>query len=142
MKFYHLQYGQQSKALTLAKNKRLNLSNMLYDISVLHMYSNGDKEFEADMIQTFLDQAPDVLSEIEHHFNHNNATEVGKIAHKFKSSVALFGMDEIFNTLQLIENSCRDNNDSAIIADQYAELKILVKQVIPKIEEEKKLCLK
>lgn len=115
---------------------------MLYDFSVLHMYSNGDKEFEADMIQTFLEQAPDVLSEMENKFNQNNATEAGKIAHKFKSSVAIFGMDEIFNTLQLIEDSCRENKDNSTIANQYAELKTLVQQVIPKIEEEKKLCLK
>jgi HPt (histidine-containing phosphotransfer) domain-containing protein len=114
---------------------------MLYDLTELRTYSNGDKAFEADMFQTFLDQIPEFLSNMERFLSQDNMVEAGRAAHKLKSAAGFFGMESIHKMLQLIESSCKENTDKSKIAEYYTEIKTLVLQVIPLIEEEKRLCL-
>lgn len=111
---------------------------MLYDLTELRSYSRGDKEFEVDLIQTFLDQTPELLSSMEYHLYKENIVELGRVAHKFKSSVGFFGMVGIKNTLQNIESACMNNAQKSDIAAHCAELKEQLMVVIPQIEEEKK----
>jgi HPt (histidine-containing phosphotransfer) domain-containing protein len=114
--------------------------NMLYDLTELKSYSNGDKEFEADMFQTFLDQTPEFLKQMDFYLLQNNIVEVGKIAHKFKSSVGIFGMESIRKNLELIENACRINSERAKIDELHNKLKNQVTEVLPLIEQEKVRC--
>ena len=120
----------------------LNYRDMLYDLTELKIYSNGDKEFEADMFQTFLNQTSEFLSKIEYYLLQNNMVEIGRIAHKFKSSVSIFGMAAIRQNLDFIEDACRKNADKDHIEKIYNALKVQIMQVVPQIKAEKKLCLK
>ena len=120
----------------------LNYRDMLYDLTELKIYSNGDKEFEADMFQTFLNQTSEFLSKTEYYLLQNNMVEIGRIANKFKSSVSIFGMAAIRQNLDFIEDACIKNADRDHIEKIYNALKVQIMQVVPQIKAEKKLCLK
>lgn len=113
---------------------------MLYDLTELRSYSNGDKEFEADMFQTFLDQAPDFLSQIQTFLVQKNISEAGKTAHKFKSSVGIFGMETIRKGLEELENSCRITADYDHLQELFENIRTLVNEVIPLIDRERQRC--
>lgn len=113
---------------------------MLYDLTELRSYSNGDKEFEADMFKTFLDQAPEFLGQLELYVAQNNISEAGKVAHKFKSSVGIFGMEEIRKNLEYFENSCRITAEVTQLVTALQKIKDLVLEVIPLIENERRNC--
>lgn len=114
---------------------------MLYDLTELRSYSNGDKEFELDMFQTFLDQTTEFMAQIDGFMDQNNMLEAGKVAHKFKSSVGIFGMESIRRNLELMESSCRVHTERERIEEIYQNVKELVLQVVPQIEAEKLACL-
>jgi HPt (histidine-containing phosphotransfer) domain-containing protein len=114
---------------------------MLYDLTELRSYSNGDKDFELDMFQTFLDQTSEFLTQLDGFMLHNNTLEVGKVAHKFKSSVGIFGMESIRKNLELLENACRIHAERESVEAIYETVKEQVLQVIPQIEAEKLICL-
>lgn len=118
----------------------LKCSVMLYDLTELRSYSNGDKEFEADMFQTFLDQAPDFLSQIQTFLVQNNISEAGKTAHKFKSSVGIFGMETIRKGLEELENSCRITAEYDHLQELFENIRTLVNEVIPLIDRERQRC--
>lgn len=134
---------KKPEAVRLAKTAdvvELKCRIMLYDLTELKSYSNGDKEFEADMFQTFLDQAPGFLSQIDTYLSQNNISEAGKIAHKFKSSVGIFGMESIRKGLEELENSCRINSEHDHLVELFGSVKRLVYEVVPQIERERQRC--
>ena len=59
------------------------------DLSYLNEISGGDKEFIDEMINTFLEETPKDLAAIKEHSDSSNWTEVGKTAHKLKSSIKM-----------------------------------------------------
>jgi HPt (histidine-containing phosphotransfer) domain-containing protein len=79
---------------------------MLYDLSELKEYSRGDSEFELDMIQTFIDEAAEYKNSIQNSFHNNEISVVATWAHKFKSSVGVFGMIQLRALLDEIEKKC------------------------------------
>lgn len=92
------------------------------------------------MFQTFLDQAPDFLNQIEVYLSQNNISEAGKVAHKFKSSVGIFGMEAIRKNLENLENSCRVSTEKAELTEMFLKVRSLTYEVIPLIERERQKC--
>ena len=57
--------------------------SLSYDLEYLNQISNNDKEFMLDMIQTFIQIAPESIEEMKLHLNNKSYTELGRAAHKF-----------------------------------------------------------
>lgn len=97
---------------------------MNYDLSDLRKFSRGNYAFELDMIETFLLEADEYTLLIQEGFERNDLIKVGSIAHKFKSSVVIFGMMELHGILDDMEVACKTGN-----------LEILKVQLLPQFEQ-------
>lgn len=113
---------------------------MLYDLSGLHRYSRGDRSFESDMLQTFLDQVSMFINQVNGLMACNRLVEVGRATHKFRSSISFFGMETIRAELELLENCCNEDGRQEYAMKLYFSVKTQLQQVIPKIEKERRRC--
>ncbi|MCB0737063.1 MAG: Hpt domain-containing protein [Bacteroidetes bacterium] len=86
------------------------------DLSYLNEISGGDKEFIDEMINTFLEETPKDLAAIKEHSDSSNWTEVGKTAHKLKSSIKMFGLGNLKDEVLDIEMSGKNNQNVDLLA--------------------------
>ena len=65
--------------------------------------TDGDEEMKQSIIDSFLEEFPQLLSELEICIANKNIEEIGKICHKMKSPIALFGMSKLLEDVIYLE---------------------------------------
>ncbi|HWI92803.1 MAG TPA: ATP-binding protein [Flavisolibacter sp.] len=82
-------------------------------LSYLHQLSGNDKDFEKEILNQFLTQAPVELSQLEDSVKQNNFDAVRRTAHSLKSTVGYVGLaDELHPYLEEIEKDAIIQNDA------------------------------
>ena len=75
----------------------------------LNNYSGNDRKFEKDLIEVFIDETPQYLKDLEKNEQEENFKGVKMAAHKMKSSCGIFGLKDLvqnFNKLEELSVSC------------------------------------
>lgn len=67
----------------------------LSNLSYLTEITGGDSEVMKEFIQLFFDQLPEFKEGLTSHLANKKYKELGELAHKAKSSVMTFGMNEL-----------------------------------------------
>ena len=67
-----------------------------------------------DLTQSFIDDGPATLTEIERHWNQQNIQELKRSAHSFKSLNQVYGLDEAGQLAADIESACAEASTEAI----------------------------
>ena len=85
--------------------------------ALLRAYLDNDMQQVREMLVLFLDKIPADLIELTTFCHKHDFTNIQKSAHRMKSSVKLFGLNEVSEMLQQIEtmagnNAIPDNIDS------------------------------
>jgi len=75
------------------------------DLTYLNEISGGDEEFIKDMIETFLEETPSDAEAMANELKNENWTELGKVAHKLKSSIKMFGFNTLKDQVLFLEQS-------------------------------------
>lgn len=70
---------------------QVRLTNLAY----LNEITGGEPEVLKDFIQMFFDQLPEFREGLTSHLANKKWKELGELAHKAKSSVMTFGMNEL-----------------------------------------------
>jgi len=78
------------------------------DLSFLTKFTGGDQELTIQLIEIFLKQVPDAIERIGTLIPERKWAEIFPIAHKVKSSLAIFEMEEMKNCMISIEEYSRD----------------------------------
>ncbi|NVO02295.1 MAG: Hpt domain-containing protein [Bacteroidetes bacterium] len=86
------------------------------DLQYLKELSSGNREFEIEMIDMYLEQTPEIVSEIGEAFQSNDLKKVKSLSHKLKSSVIIFGAKLLHEKLAEIEELAADDNNLAEIS--------------------------
>ncbi|MFK7905999.1 MAG: ATP-binding protein [Chitinophagales bacterium] len=73
----------------------------------LYEFSDGDLDFIQDMLETFLEQTPKQLDEIESACERLDAESVYKIAHRIKPSFMMIGLTDLEDLAQTIEQMAK-----------------------------------
>src|SRR5262245_50565152 len=74
---------------------------------------SGD-EFINELIDTFLDDAPKMMHDINTALNANDADSFRRAAHSMKSNAATFGANQLADLAKELESLGRENNLSAV----------------------------
>jgi len=82
-----------------------------FDLSYIESIGDGDFKFQNELIQIFKDQIPILIKQMTESLENKNYSELGAIAHKAKSSVAMFGISELTQDMETLENDAKNKNN-------------------------------
>lgn len=91
-------------------SKNFKYVNMAY----LEEISGGDDGFKKDIIQIFLKQIPEFVSNMQQFLSENENELLAKEAHTAKSSVLIFMMEESGSKLKKIQLLAEEDNTEPI----------------------------
>jgi HPt (histidine-containing phosphotransfer) domain-containing protein len=84
------------------------MSDTLYNLTYLKEIANDDPELELQLIEIFVAQIPEFISNMKNFLQSGDLKMLGKEAHTAKSSILVFGMaktSEILKKIQIdVEN--------------------------------------
>ena len=78
------------------------------DLSYLESVTDGDKVLIKELVDIFKNQIPVYLSDFKDALDQKDVEELGRIAHKSKSSVAIMGMGVLANELDTFESESKE----------------------------------
>jgi HPt (histidine-containing phosphotransfer) domain-containing protein len=73
------------------------------DLSYLKEITGGESEIVKEMVEMFLQQIDEFKENMTKHLNEKNYVDLGKEAHKAKSSVLIVGMEELGKSLKKLQ---------------------------------------
>lgn len=82
------------------------------DLTFLNEISDGDQEFITDVLQTFLEEMPKDMSQLRTAIEAQNIKDIGKLAHKTKSTLQTLGLHELREMAYAIEQSAKSSSPS------------------------------
>ncbi len=91
----------------------------------LESISSGDKSFEKELVEIFLEQIPSFISNMKLFLAENKLANLAKEAHTAKSSALIFGLTTTGDTLkkiQLLAENGKNENLSELLTIVEAEL--------------------
>jgi signal transduction histidine kinase/CheY-like chemotaxis protein/HPt (histidine-containing phosphotransfer) domain-containing protein len=116
--------------------KSINLipNSNLFDFDLLSENANGDLAYIKDMFETYLENFPEYMLELERHIKAKENNLIYETIHKMKSPILLFGLKGTKQIISVIETQYKNkifddnwtlsvNQIKAIIADSLIELK-------------------
>lgn len=97
------------------------------DLSFLYEIADGSTEFIVESIGMFLQQTPELLSDIERALANKDWDTTGQAAHKLKPNLGFFGMPISQETIQEIEIACKESApNTEEITRKFNQVKTLV----------------
>ncbi|MFM9051756.1 MAG: response regulator, partial [Bacteroidota bacterium] len=72
-------------------------------MDVLEKFTGGDQELNTELMEVFLRQIPEAISRLDIGIRQNDWKEVFGISHKIKSSLSVFGLNDLRRITQLME---------------------------------------
>ncbi|MDP4256438.1 MAG: response regulator, partial [Bacteroidota bacterium] len=97
-------------------------NDKLYDLSMVRSVSGGDEGFIKKMVSLFIETVPQNMKELIVAVEAENWDQVGKTAHKLKSTVDSMGIKSIRQEIRTVEMNARQKQS-------VEEIPALVKQV-------------
>jgi len=85
------------------------MNTKLVDLTYLNESVGNDNTILVEMIDMFRNQLPDLSDSINAAMQENDWKTLGKAVHKAKSSVKIFGMENLGNQLEKVENAAGEN---------------------------------
>lgn len=107
------------------------------DLSYLNQISGGDEIIIKKTVEKFLETTPEMLDSMDSQLAEGDLDQLGKTAHKLKSSVAFMGIEAIRETILEIERIVKTHDEE----DKLAPLVGRVRYVIEKSFGELKATL-
>lgn len=113
------------------------MSNII-DLSYLNEVSDGDQDFEIDLMNTFISQSPDLLDRLTLLLQKKKYQEMTPVAHKFKSTLTVFGIYSIYEKILKVEKDTRAEINLEGLPELLDEIKELTNEAIDALQEELK----
>jgi HPt (histidine-containing phosphotransfer) domain-containing protein len=81
------------------------------DLTFLKESTGDNNEVVREMIELFIAQVPEFIANLKKHLRDRNFIELGKEAHKAKSSVMIVGMEELAIDLKHLQLATIDGTE-------------------------------
>ena len=114
-----------------------SLPDFELDLSYLEEIANGNTEFIIEMIDLFLQQAPEILGQINDKIAKKEWNAAGSLAHKLKPTFAMIGIHKGKDLSEKIEKNARGGIDLPQLPSLVAELELLSKITMGKLMSRK-----
>ncbi len=109
-------------------------SDQHFSLDSLDKYTGGDPDLTVQLIEIFLKQVPEAIEKLEVAIPDGDWKNVHAIAHKVKSSVAIFDFNDLKKLLINIEEHTRDRQHLTEVPMLFNQFKLLSKTAIANLE--------
>lgn len=119
-----------------------NNSNMipgktrLYDLSMVQSVSGGDENFIKKMVALFIETVPQNMQDLKNALQEENWDQVGKTAHKLKSTIDSMGIKSIRQEIRAVEANARAKESLDQVAPLVATIDNVIKECIGQLQDE------
>ncbi|MGI9544542.1 MAG: Hpt domain-containing protein [Cyclobacteriaceae bacterium] len=105
------------------------------DLSYLRKISNNNQTFIKEMIESFLECAPEYLAELETFTKQEDWLNVQMTAHKLKPSATYLGLPLLLELILSVERAVKNNPDQERISEIVAQMHQHCSEAYPKLKE-------
>ena len=112
------------------------MASNLYDLSILSEMVYGDTSFMKELVDTFLEFAPQDTSELEEFAKNGEWEETSKKAHKLKSSIRTIGVTSLSDLILEIELHAKNRENLDLIPERINEFSNTLQMVLNQLEKE------
>lgn len=111
--------------------------NKLTDLAIIRDHASGDVEYIKEMIQMYVDLMPEYMNELHEVYAVKDWVEVGKQAHKMKTTAAYFGISELRELFIRIEQHVASGTiDESLVNDLIGKSGVLASASINELKQE------
>ncbi|MBT1700114.1 response regulator [Fulvivirgaceae bacterium PWU4] len=82
-----------------------------FDLTYLRSISNNNEDFITEMIQTFVQSMPGIVTEMDACLEEKNWEKLGKLAHQIKPSFTLLGIHDLRPVILFIEENGKNKSN-------------------------------
>ena len=111
-----------------------NHDNYPLDLSYLKEMVGHNPEFMIEVFDTFIEQTPFYLAELEDALSSENWDKVGNCAHKIKPTFSYVGRSDVKDFVQSIEDNARNQIAVEQIPADVERLKALLVEIYTQLE--------
>ena len=88
-------------------NSMTPVNSRLYDLTMVQSVSGGDEGFIKKMVALFIETVPQNVQDMKKALNEENWDQVGKTAHKLKSTIDSMGIKSIRQEIRTVEANAK-----------------------------------
>lgn len=104
------------------------------NMEYLDSVSGGDPEIINEIFLIFKDQSVEIYDEMETLFSKGNFINLGLLAHKAKSSVAIMGMENLATMLKTFELQAKEGKEAQLYESYITRFRDETTQAINELE--------
>lgn len=86
----------------------MNNNDEVTNLDYLKDLSAGDSEMMKELIQMFLDQAPENIAHMKKYLKQEDWKKLGEEAHKLKPTISYMGIQELETTIRTLESNAKN----------------------------------
>ncbi len=108
---------------------------MKVDLSYLKNMSDGNKQLVLEMIDIFRKQVVEFTSGMDSLYANKEFENLGRLAHKAKSSISIMGLTDLAQELKTFENLARSGESVETYPDYIAHFKQETGEALKELEK-------
>ncbi len=108
----------------------------LYNLSMIESVSGGDKEFIKKMILLFIDTVPKDAAQMQQESALQNWIQVGKIAHKLKSTIDSMAIKSIQQDIRTVETNAKQASSLEILPPLIEKIAAVINNCVRQLQSE------
>ena len=105
------------------------------NVEYIEEVCGGLKEIIVDMVDIFITQVPEFQQEMDQLLAEGKYLELGLLAHKAKSSVAIMGMEDLANKLKKLEINAKTEPDLRLLQEYVDSFKEQTDKALVELDE-------
>jgi len=122
--------------LPLINTTTMSADSRLYDLTMVQSVSGGDEGFIKKMVALFIETVPQNVQDLKKALQEENWEQVGKTAHKLKSTIDSMGIKSIRREIREVEANAKQLESLQTIPSLVATIDTVIKECIGQLQAE------
>jgi PAS domain S-box-containing protein len=111
-------------------------NSRLYDLTMVQSVSGGDESFIKKMVALFIETVPQNIQDLKNALQDENWEQVGKTAHKLKSTIDSMGIKSIRQEIRTVEANAKQQDSLQEIPSLVARIDFVIVECIGQLKAE------
>jgi hypothetical protein len=122
--------------IPLINTTTMSTDSRLYDLTMVQSVSGGDEGFIKKMVALFIETVPQNVEDLKKAMQEENWEQVGKTAHKLKSTIDSMGIKSIRQEIREVEANAKQLESLQTIPLLVATIDTVIKECIGQLQVE------